>query len=64
MVKLVEATELTGQLTSFHTELGTVDTTTSLQERYDRYKSLLERDSDSLTPAPAAEDLPPATEKP
>jgi hypothetical protein len=56
MAKLIETTELSDQLTSFHTELGTVDTTRSLQERYERYKSLFEADSNPPTDA-RPEDL-------
>jgi hypothetical protein len=44
VVKLVETTELAGGLTSFRTEIDVVDTSTSLEARYQHYKNLLEND--------------------
>jgi len=45
MVKIIETTQLISGLTSFHTEIESVDTSASLQERYERYKNMAEGDS-------------------
>jgi len=49
MVKIVETTELSGGLTSFRTEIGTVDTGKTLDDRYEHYKRLLHADEQPLS---------------
>lgn len=51
MVRIIETTELISGLTSFQTEIESVDTSASLQERYERYKSMLETDSVPAAPS-------------
>lgn len=51
MIKIIETTELISGLTSFQTEIETVDTSASLQERYERYRSMLETDSVPAAPS-------------
>ena len=62
LAKLIETTELTDKFTSFHTELESVDTTKSLQDRYDRYKTLLEAENNPPD-ATHAESVPYSVEK-
>jgi len=40
MVKIVDITQLVGGITSFRTEIDSVDTKPTLQERYEHYKNL------------------------
>ncbi len=48
MIKVIETTQLINGLTSFRTEVDDIDTTSSLQESYERYKKLLqENEADS-----------------
>ena len=48
LTKLIETTQLITGLTSFRTEVDDIDTTSSLQESYERYKKLLqENEADS-----------------
>lgn len=53
MVKLVETTELTAGLTSFRTQIDSdkVDTSASLEMRYQHYKTLLEKDGETTVEA-------------
>jgi hypothetical protein len=41
MVKIIEMTELTPGLTSFRTQIGSIDTGKTLQDRYQYYRDLL-----------------------
>ena len=64
MVKIIEMTKLTPGLTSFRTEIGSIDTGKTLQDRYQHYKNLLRIEDQLPTCTPRSDqEGQPAAEK-
>jgi hypothetical protein len=63
MVKITETTHLSGSVTSFRTEIGTVDTKKTLQDRYQHYKDLLNTDGQPSITVISPKEVQSETEK-